>query len=87
MVADCHTDLKYLHTDPTYQRRGIASMLIAWGLAESRRLNISAYLEASPEGLPLYERHGFVTAQRLVTDLSPWGGPPSVETPLMLREV
>lgn len=79
-------DLKLLHTDPSHQRRGAGSMLLEWGIAESKRLGLPAYLEASEEGFPLYEKHGWRVVDTLVVDFSKWGGPSRNETMLMLRE-
>lgn len=75
-----------MHTDPSQQRRGAGSMLLKWGIAESDRLGIPAYLEASDEGRPLYEKHGWRSVDTLVVDFSKWGGPSKCETQLMLRE-
>jgi GNAT superfamily N-acetyltransferase len=46
-------DLKLLQTDPRHQRRGAGSMLIRWGLDESERRGVPAYLEAIEEGRSL----------------------------------
>ncbi|CAH0015086.1 unnamed protein product [Clonostachys rhizophaga] len=79
--------LKLLHTDPNHQRRGAGSMLIDWGLEESSRLGIDSYLESSIAGQSLYAKCGFEVVDTLVVDLSPWGGPADVTSPLMLRPV
>lgn len=46
-------------TDPTYQGKGAGSQLIRWGLKQADEQHVEAYLEASPDAVPLYERHGF----------------------------
>jgi len=48
-----------LAVHPDYQRRGIASMLLKWGLDAADRDGLPLYLEASQPGKPLYLRHGF----------------------------
>ncbi|KZZ96836.1 Acyl-CoA N-acyltransferase [Moelleriella libera RCEF 2490] len=78
-------DLKLLHTDPQHQRRGAASSLLNWGIAEADRLGLPAYLESTPEGRVLYERHGWREVGRLVVDLSKWGGPADLTSTLMVR--
>ncbi|KND88594.1 hypothetical protein TOPH_06744 [Tolypocladium ophioglossoides CBS 100239] len=80
-----HVYLKQLHTDPAHQRRGAGSMLLKWGVAEADRLGLPTYLEATEEGRPLYEKHGFRPVGKLVTDLSEWNGPAEAETVLMVR--
>lgn len=46
--------------DPQFQRRGIASKLVQWGLKEARRLgDIEAITEASRMGRSVYKRLGF----------------------------
>ncbi|CAJ2512219.1 Uu.00g052340.m01.CDS01 [Anthostomella pinea] len=47
-------------TDPAFQRRGVASALVRWGLDEVRRRRIpEATTEASSMGRLVYERLGF----------------------------
>ncbi|KAI0600109.1 hypothetical protein F4775DRAFT_548050 [Biscogniauxia sp. FL1348] len=47
-------------THPAFQRRGVASALVRWGLAEARRRGIrEAVTEASSMGRLVYERLGF----------------------------
>lgn len=60
-------------------------MLLKWGAAEADRLGLDSYLEASPEGRPLYEKSGFTSVDTLTVDMSPWGGPASHSTELMVR--
>lgn len=46
--------------DPEFQRRGIASKLVEWGLEEARRLgDVEAITEASRMGRSVYKRLGF----------------------------
>jgi GNAT superfamily N-acetyltransferase len=46
--------------DPDFQRRGIASKLVQWGLEEAKRLgDIEAITEASRMGRSVYKRLGF----------------------------
>jgi GNAT superfamily N-acetyltransferase len=66
-------ELVGLHVDPAYQRRGIASALLKWGLEESDRLGLPIYLEATEEGMPVYERYGFETVKAVEFDGRPYG--------------
>lgn len=60
-------------------------MLLKWGAEQADRLGLDSFLEASPEGKPLYERKGFKEVETLVTDFSKWGGPSDEHTALMVR--
>ncbi|POR36994.1 Uncharacterized protein TPAR_02807 [Tolypocladium paradoxum] len=60
-------------------------MLLEWGVAEADRLRLPSYLEATEQGRPLYERHGFRAVGKLVTDLSKWNGPADADVVLMVR--
>ncbi|KAK1639399.1 hypothetical protein BDP81DRAFT_458877 [Colletotrichum phormii] len=60
MGEERHYYLDTLVTHPDYQRRGAASMLLAWGCALADEDGVAAYVDASKAGAPLYERFGFV---------------------------
>ena len=60
-------------------------MLLKWGIEESERRGIPAYLEASEKGRPLYEKFGFKCVDYLVLDFSKWGGQ-VYSTAILLRE-
>lgn len=60
-------------------------MLLQWGAAEADRLGLESYLEASPEGKPLYEKSGYSVIDTLTMDFSQWGGPDGHSTALMVR--
>ena len=52
-------DLEIVATDPAYQGKGAGSQLMRWGLKQADEHRVEAYLEASPDAVPLYERLGF----------------------------
>lgn len=54
-------------TDPAYQGKGAGSQLMRWGLKKADEHGLEAFLEASPEAVPLYERLGFKEADRTDT--------------------
>lgn len=88
MMGDkAYTYLKLLHTDPKHQKRGAGAMLVKWGLEEADRLSLPAYLESSPAGRALYEKHGFQEVTTLDLDFSKWNGPSDISVPIMLRPV
>lgn len=59
---------------PEYQRKGLGSRLVKWGVDRADELGLSAYTEASEQGLNLYLRYGFKEVDRVTVDLEPWGG-------------
>jgi ribosomal protein S18 acetylase RimI-like enzyme len=54
-------------TDPKYQGKGAGSQLMRWGLSQADEQGVEAFLEASPDAVPLYERLGFREAGRTDT--------------------
>ena len=57
--------LTFIGTDPLHERRGAASLLLQWGLQRCIHDNVPAYLESTVEAGPLYERHGFSSAENI----------------------
>ncbi|KAL3705681.1 hypothetical protein TMatcc_009354 [Talaromyces marneffei ATCC 18224] len=60
MGDEKHYYLDTVGTHPNYQRRGAGSMLVQWGCDLADRDDVSAYVDASKEGAPVYQKHGFV---------------------------
>ncbi|KAJ5183801.1 hypothetical protein N7492_001417 [Penicillium capsulatum] len=54
-----HYYLEILGVHPNYQRRGLASRLLKWGLERADQDGVEVYLSSSPEGKPMYEKYGF----------------------------
>lgn len=71
MKGKKHWYLRMVSTRPEYQGKGAGLQLLKWitekadADADGRQL----YLEASPAGLPIYERLGFVEVDRLALEL------------------
>jgi GNAT superfamily N-acetyltransferase len=61
-----HWYLELVATRPEYRRKGAAGLLLRWGLEKADQEEVEAYLEASPEGKPVYEHFGFWEVERLV---------------------
>ncbi|PWY64350.1 hypothetical protein BO83DRAFT_402467 [Aspergillus eucalypticola CBS 122712] len=56
----------YLHigfTRPKYQKQGLGSKWMEWGLAEADRLGLETRLDATDPGVPLYEKCNFQVAK------------------------
>jgi len=66
--------LNSLVVHPEYQRRGIGTALMKFGVDEADRLGFRGYLEASAGGKGLYEKFGYRRVDDLVFDTKPWGG-------------
>lgn len=64
-----HYYLEIIATRPEWQGKGAAGKLMRWGLELADRDGVEAYLEASPDGKPIYEHFGFEERDRLVVDL------------------
>jgi ribosomal protein S18 acetylase RimI-like enzyme len=47
-------------THPSYRRKGVASMLMDWGVQQADRDGLRCFVDASDQGVPLYKKYGFV---------------------------
>lgn len=66
--------LKELYITPEYQRRGLGGRLVEWGVKKADELGLPAYTDATPEGLGLYLKHGFLERDRVTVELEQYGG-------------
>ncbi|XXG96046.1 hypothetical protein Hte_002323 [Hypoxylon texense] len=55
-----HVYLEALGTMGAHRKRGYATALVKWGNDLADELGVDCYLDASPEGKPLYERNGYI---------------------------
>ncbi|KAI1828605.1 acyl-CoA N-acyltransferase [Xylaria intraflava] len=81
-----HVHLSLLHVDPKHQRRGAGRMLVMWGIEESKRLGLPAFLESSGKGHSLYLSCGFRDVDVHAVDFTKWGKPASRVTYIMALE-
>lgn len=65
--------LQVLAVHPNHQKKGIGRKLLQWGLDEADRLGLISYLEASTDGIRLYESTGFEKVKDVSMDLRPFG--------------
>lgn len=63
-----------LVTLPEYQRKGIGSKLLEWGLERADEKGYHCWIDSSPQGLGLYKKHGWEEIGFLDVDLAGWGG-------------
>lgn len=53
---------------PLYRRLGIGTLLMEIGVSIADKHNIEAWMEASPMGKPLYQKHGFQSLFKVAFD-------------------
>jgi GNAT superfamily N-acetyltransferase len=64
-MACPHALLHICFTVPKYERRGVATALVNWGLERADEQHLRAFTEASPRGSLVYERLGFEVRERV----------------------
>ena len=80
--------LRAVATLPEYQGKGCASMLLKSGLEKVDAEGAKVFLEATPQGLPLYTKLGWKAVDEFVFDIEKYVGKPWVQkTTCMMREV
>jgi GNAT superfamily N-acetyltransferase len=67
-----HIQCKALFTDPSFQGQGMGNALVAYGNRLADEAGLPIFLQGSPYGFPIYEKHGFETVQYLDVDLREW---------------
>ena len=75
-----------LATDPSYQRKGLASRLLSHVLAIADQEKRKCYIEATKAGFPVYYKLGFREVDVLEIDMKPCGGDFVAFNTLMIRE-
>jgi predicted N-acetyltransferase YhbS len=65
--------LTFIGTDPLYERRGAASLLVRWGMKQCQIDHTPAYLESTVEAASFYEKHGFTAVETFSLDLKATG--------------
>jgi GNAT superfamily N-acetyltransferase len=54
-----YADVDILRTHPAARRRGVATMLVQWGLEKAKEDEVEVYLSSTEMGRPVYEKLGF----------------------------
>ena len=57
-----------------------------WGLQQAARVGLDVHLEASPEGLPLYQSLGFEIVETVIVKAEEWDGAFERKYVVMLRK-
>jgi ribosomal protein S18 acetylase RimI-like enzyme len=61
------TGLNMICTHPKYRRRGVAALMMQWGVTQANELELEMFVEASSDGTHLYRNFGFVEIEELST--------------------
>ncbi len=76
-----------LAVHPDYQRRGFGQKLLDWGLDQADELQVPCWVDASPDGLALYEKNYWKQIGEFTVDLAKFGGPDEIDrTVFLVRE-
>lgn len=78
--------LDNLKTLPSYQRQGVGTMMLKWGIDLANKNGLKICVEATPFGFELYNKFGFNVVAEVTHDLSKWGGPAEYMHRLMVRD-
>lgn len=47
-------------TTPEYRRKGVGTIFMEWGTQKADSMGLECWLDATDNGRPLYEKHGFI---------------------------
>ena len=70
----CVQVLTAIATLPEHQGKGFGSALLEHGLKQVDAVGARAFLEATPQGHPIYERFGWRDVDEIVFELDKYGG-------------
>jgi hypothetical protein len=54
-------------THPKYRRRGVAALMVQWGIDRANEMDCETFIEAGVEGRLLYRNFGLVDVEKLST--------------------
>ncbi|KAJ5053026.1 hypothetical protein NUH16_010082 [Penicillium rubens] len=78
--------LDLLATLPEYQGRGFGSAVLKWGMEKADASQSRIFLEGTPEGVPIYLKHGWKILEEVVMDYTQFGGVGQESFFLMMRD-
>ncbi len=85
-IDDKSQVLRAIATLPEYQGQGCASVLLKSGLEIVDTRKAKVFLEATPQGRPLYEKFGWKFVDEMVFDLGKYGCSGVQRITCMMRE-
>ena len=77
--------LEICFVHPDYRRRGVGKLLMAWGLEKADEMGLECYIDATSEGVPLYETFGFLKGSKI--DFIPPNGSNNTEWQQLKQEL
>ncbi|KAJ5822381.1 Acyl-CoA N-acyltransferase [Penicillium robsamsonii] len=94
LLADCRKRyttendiiLDLLATLPEYQGRGFGSAILKWGIEKADASQSRIFLEGTPEGVPLYLKHGWKIVEEVALDFTQFGSDGRESFFLMMRD-
>ena len=83
--------MEFLVVHPDSQRRRLGAQLLDWGTQQADKLGVVMALEATPAGLSLYKRFGFMEKEVIAADMKQFGwtkpyDPEAAKRVWMIRE-
>ncbi|OQE13764.1 hypothetical protein PENFLA_c043G02684 [Penicillium flavigenum] len=78
--------LDLLATLPEYQGRGFGSAVLKWGMEKADASQSRIFLEGTPEGVPVYLKHGWKILEEVVMDYTQFGGVGQESFFMMMRD-
>lgn len=78
--------LDLLATLPDHQGRGVGTEMLRWGMQKADAWQARIYLESTPEGYPVYLKHGWRPVEEVSLDFSQHGGVGSEPFVVMIRD-
>ncbi|KAI1126954.1 acyl-CoA N-acyltransferase [Nemania abortiva] len=74
LTSGSYLKLDYLAVHPENKGKGIGTALVAEGISQSERMRLPIFAMAYKAGLGIYTRLGFKEVDRVIQDISQWGG-------------
>ena len=71
--------LATLCTADSARRRGYGTLMLKWGKAKAKELDMPLMLQASPHAVSMYAKSGLKQIGEARKDLTKWGGPVTVD--------
>ncbi|KAL2061303.1 hypothetical protein VTL71DRAFT_7576 [Oculimacula yallundae] len=78
--------LRMLVTHPSYQRRGVAALQLAWATELADRKGLTCWVESSVVAVPLYERFDFEVKDTILSQCRGVDGEKPYVSTCMMRE-
>ncbi|KAJ5554730.1 Acyl-CoA N-acyltransferase [Penicillium sp. DV-2018c] len=78
--------LDLIATLPEYQGRGFGSTVLKWGIEKADATQSRIFLEATPEGVPVYLKHGWKLLEEVTIDFASFGSEGNETFYLMMRD-